>query len=87
MLKQFKITIIMRDIKTTVEVNAHILSFSDKIVLVPLMDALTFSIENKVPLTINNVEMPQENAEKMMQILSDVGCRNSLGESYHDINK
>lgn len=75
----------MKDIKTTVETNAHILSFSDKIVLVPLMDALTMTIKENTPLTINSIEMQQKIAEKMMQVLSDLGCRNSLGESYQDV--
>lgn len=75
----------MKDIRTTIEVNAHILNFSDKVVMISLMDALTVSIKENNTLTISNIELPREMTEKMMQVLSNIGCRNSLGESYSDI--
>lgn len=81
----------MKTIKQQAEVSFKLLDFADKIVMLPIMDALADSIKEGVYLNLNNdyvsEDIEQEQAKKILKILSDLGCRTSLGESYEDIVK
>ena len=81
----------MKTVKQQVEVLFNVLDFADKVVMLPIMDALANSIKENVCLSLNNdymnEDIEQGQAEKVFKLLSDLGCRTSLGESYEDIIK
>lgn len=83
----------MKTIKQNVELNFSTLEFEEKIVLLPFMCKLAESVKNNVNLNINidaddnPLFVIPEVSEKALKILSDLGCRTALGESYEDIIK
>lgn len=82
----------MKTVKQQAEVLFHELDFSDKVVLLPIMDMLAESVKNNedVEITVlanNTFFIEPEQANKTLKVLSDLGCRTSLGESYEDIIK
>lgn len=85
----------MKTVKQQAEVSFNLLDFADKVVMLPLMNLFAASIRTnmEVDATINmdkdmvNVYITPEQAKKIFKVLSDLGCRTSLGESYEDIIK
>lgn len=74
----------MKTIKQTTEIPYHYLEFSEKVVMLPIMDAVAQTIKDKEDAQIC---LDLESAEKICRILSNLGCRTSQGESYEDIIK
>lgn len=72
----------MKTIKQTTEIPYHYLEFSEKVVMLPIMDAVAQTIKDKEDAQIC---LDLESAEKICRILSNLGCRTSQGESYKDI--
>lgn len=85
----------MKTVKQQTEVSFQALDFTDKVVMLPLMNLFAASIRAniKVNATIDmdenmvNAYIAPEQAKKIFKVLSDLGCRTSLGESYEDIIK
>lgn len=83
----------MKTVKQTAEVLFQSLDFTDKVVMLPIIGKLAESVKNNADLhiSIDNDDYPifisLEIAKKIFKILSDLGCRTSLGESYEDIIK
>ena len=74
----------MKTIKHTIEIPYHCLEFSEKVVMLPIIDAVAQTIKDKENVQIC---LDLESAEKICRILSNLGCRTSQGESYEDIIK
>lgn len=72
----------MKTIKHTMEIPYHHLEFSEKVVMLPIMDAVAQTIKDKEDAQIC---LDLESAEKICRILSNLGCRTSQDESYEDI--
>ena len=72
----------MKTIKHTIEIPHHCLEFSEKVVMLPIMDAVAQTIKDKKDVQIC---LNLESAEKICRIFSNLGCRTSQGESYEDI--
>lgn len=74
----------MKTIKQQAEVSFQALDFAEKVVMLPIMDAMAESIKNKknIPICLS-----LESAEKVCKILSNLGCYTSQGENYEDITK
>lgn len=78
----------MKTVKQQAEVLFHGLDFSDKVVMLPIMDRLAESVKTENCIVLDNTEyISSEQANKIFKIFSDLGCRTSLGESYEDIIK
>lgn len=82
----------MKTVKQQAEVLFHELDFSDKVVLLPIMNMLAESVKNnediEITVIVNNTSFIEpEQASKTLKVLSGLGCRTSLGESYEDIIK
>lgn len=81
----------MKIVKQQAEVLFKLLDFTDKVVMLLIMDALVSPIKRDICLNIKNEDIneyiDQEQAKKIFKVLSDLGCRTSLGESYEDIIK
>lgn len=83
----------MKTVKQQAEVLFHELDFSDKVVLLPIMNMLAESVKNQNNMTIIIEEtdistyLTPVETNKVLKVLSDLGCRTSLGESYEDIIK
>ena len=85
----------MKTVKQQAEVSFKLLDFTDKVVMLPLMDLFATLIRTniKVDATIDmdkdviNEYITPEQAKKIFKLLSDLSCRTSLGESYEDIIK
>lgn len=85
----------MKTVKQQAEISFKLLDFADKVVMLPLMNLFAASIRTnmKVDATIDmdkdmvNAYITPEQAKKIFKVLSDLGCRNSLGESYEDVIK
>lgn len=85
----------MKTVKQQAEVSFKLLDFSDKVVMLPIIDRFANAIRTNCDISIielnshNNrtTEITIDNTKKMFKILSDLGCRTSLGESYEDIIK
>lgn len=82
----------MKTIKQQAEVSFKLLDFADKVVMLPIMNMLADSVKNSenIEITIipdNTWYMEPEYAEKALKVLSNLGCRTSLGENYEDIVK
>lgn len=85
----------MKTIKQPAEVLFKSLDFADKIVMLPIIDRFANAIRTNCDISImelnshdnRTTEITIDNAKKMFKILSDLGCRTSLGESYEDIVK
>lgn len=74
----------MKTIKQTTEIPYHHLEFSEKVVMLPIMDAIVQTIKDKENAQIC---LDLKSAEKICRILSNLGCRTSQDESYEDIIK
>lgn len=72
----------MKTVKQTAEIPYYCMEFSEKIVMLPIMDAMAQTIKDKENVQIC---LDLESAEKVCKILSNLGCRTSQGESYEDI--
>lgn len=83
----------MKTVKQQAEVSFKLLDFADKVVMLPIMNMLAESIKNQKNITIIVQEtdistyLTPEETNKTLKVLSDLGCRTSLGESYEDIVK
>lgn len=77
----------MKVTKVPSEINAYTLSFSDKVVFIALMEALTQCVISETNFRINDEYISLIHAKKIFKILSDLGCRTGLGETYEDIIK
>lgn len=75
----------MKVTKVPAEINAYTLSFSDKVVLIALMEELASCVICEESCQINSAQIPPIHVEKILKILSDIGCRTGLGETYEDI--
>lgn len=74
----------MKTIKQTTEIPYHYLEFSEKVVMLPIMDTIAQTIKDKEDTQIC---LDLESAKKICRILSNLGCRTSQDESYEDIIK
>lgn len=72
----------MKTIKQTTEIPYHHLEFSEKVVMLPIMDAVAQTIRDKENAQIC---LDLESAKKICRILSNLGCRTSQDESYENI--
>lgn len=85
----------MKTVKQPAEVLFKSLDFADKVVMLPIIDRFANAIRTNCDISImelnshdnRTTEITIDNAKKMFKILSDLGCRTSLGESYEDIVK
>lgn len=83
----------MKTVKQQAEVSFKLLDFADKVVMLPLMNMFAAAIRTNMKIDIMITEdMPNEyitpeQTKKIFKLLSDLGCRTSLGESYEDIVK
>ena len=82
----------MKTVKQQAEVSFKLLDFTDKVVMLPIMDSLKDSILNNkcieiIILSDDHRYISPEQNRRTFKILSDLGCRTSLGESYEDIIK
>ena len=82
----------MKTVKQQTEVSFKLLDFTDKVMLLPIMNMLAESVkENEsIEITItagNTWYLEPKYARKALKVLSDLGCRTPLGESYEDIIK
>lgn len=82
----------MKTVKQQAEVLFKALDFADKVVMLPLMDKLSHAISSTGDLELRtdnarDVLIERQHVEKIFKVLSDLGCRTSLGESYEDIIK
>lgn len=75
----------MKITKVPAERNAYSLDFSDKVVFIDLIEALAQCVVSETSFRMNDKSISLTHAEKMLKILSDVGCRTGLGETYEDI--
>lgn len=74
----------MKTIEQTTEIPYHRLEFSEKVVMLPIMDTVVQAIKDKEDVQIC---LDLEIAKKVCRILSNLDCRTSQGESYKDIIK
>ena len=76
----------MKTVKQQTEVLFKALDFSDKVVMLPIIDRLAESVKTEDCINLDNAEyISSEQANKIFKVLSNLGCRTSLGESYEDI--
>ena len=75
----------MKVTKIPAECNAYSLDFSDKVVFIALMEELASSVICNRECQINQTTIPPIHAERMLKILSGIGCRTGLGEDYSDV--
>lgn len=83
----------MKTVKQQAEVSFKLLDFADKVVMLPIMNMLTESVkaDKNMDIMIEETDVstyltPIE-TKKIFKVLSDLGCRTSLGENYEDIIK
>ena len=74
----------MKTVKQAAEIPYYCMEFSEKIVMLPIMDTVAQTMKDKEDAQIC---LDLESANKVCQILSKMGCRTSQGESYEDIVK
>lgn len=74
----------MKTVKQTAEIPYHHMEFSEKIAMLPIMDAVAQTTKDKEDVQIC---LDLESAKRIFKVLSDLGCRTSRGESYEDIIK
>lgn len=72
----------MKTVKQNAEISYHCIEFSEKVVMLPIMDAIAQTTKDKESVQIY---LDSETAKKICKILSNLGCRTSQGESYEDI--
>ena len=83
----------MKTVKQQAEVSFKLLDFADKVVMLPIMDKLALSIMTEEDLSIKTetdnfpITVSAGKSERILKVLSDLGCRTSRGESYEDIVK
>lgn len=82
----------MKTIKQQAEVSFNSLDFSDKVMLLPIMNMLAESVKEnestEITITVGSTwHLEPKYAKKALKVLSDLGCRTPLGESYEDIVK
>lgn len=83
----------MKTVKQQAEVSFKLLDFADKVVMLPIMNMLTESVKADKNMNIMIEETDASTyltpieTKKILKVLSDLGCRTSLGESYEDIVK
>lgn len=85
----------MKTVKQQAEISFKLLDFADKVVMLPIIDRFANAIRTNCDISImelnshdnRTTEITIDNAKKMFKILSDLGCRTSLGENYEDIIK
>ena len=83
----------MKTIKQQTEVSFKLLDFADKVVMLPLMNMFAAAIRANMKIDImitedmSNEYITPEQTKKIFKLLSDLGCRTSLGENYEDIIK
>lgn len=75
----------MKVTKVPAEINAYTLSFSDKVLFIETMNAFAGAILCKDGIYVGNNRIEAEKTERIFKVLSDIGCRTSLGETYEDI--
>lgn len=75
----------MKVTKIPAERNAYSLDFSDKVMFIALMEELASCVICEESCQINNAHIPPIHAERMLKILSDIGCRTGLGSDYNDV--
>lgn len=74
----------MKTVKQSAEIAFNALDFTDKVVMLPIMDAIAQTTKDKEDVQIC---LDLESAERICKVLSNLGCRTSQGESYEDIIK
>lgn len=74
----------MKTVKQPAEIAFNALDFADKVVMLPIMDAIAQTTKDKEDVQIC---LDLESAKRIFKVLSDIGCRTSLGESYEDVIK
>ena len=72
----------MKTVKQAAEIPYYCMEFSEKVVMLPIMDAIAQIMKDKADAQIC---VDLELAKKICKILSNLGCRTSQGESYEDI--
>lgn len=83
----------MKTVKQQAEVSFKLLDFADKVVMLPLMNMFAAAIRANMKVDViitenmSNEYIIPEQTKKIFKLLSDLGCRTSLGESYEDIVK
>lgn len=74
----------MKTVKQPAEIAFNALDFADKVVMLPIMDAVAQTTKDKEDVQIC---LDLESAKRIFKVLSDIGCRTSQGESYEDVIK
>ena len=74
----------MKTVKQTTEIPYYCIEFSEKAVMLPIIDAVAQATKDKEDIQIC---LDLESAKRIFKVLSDIGCRTSQGESYEDIIK
>lgn len=72
----------MKTVKQTTEIPYYCMEFSEKVVMLPIMDAVAQTMKDKEDAQIC---LDLESAKTVCKILSNLGCCTSQGESYEDI--
>lgn len=74
----------MKTVRQAVEIPYYCMEFSEKVMMLPIMDAIAQATKDKADIQIS---LDLELAKKICKILSNLGCYTSQGESYEDIIK
>lgn len=74
----------MKTVKQTMEIPYHCMEFSEKVVMLPIMDAVAQTTKDKEDVQIC---LDLESAKRIFKVLSEIGYRTSQGESYEDVIK
>lgn len=74
----------MKTVKQATEIPYYCMEFSEKVMMLPIMDAIAQATKDKADIQIS---LDLELAKKIYKILSNLGCCTSQGESYEDIIK
>ena len=87
----------MKTVKQQAEVSFQSLDFADKVVMLPIVDAIVNVLatqDKRCEIIIHSCgrigienRIEYELLKKIFKVFSDLGCRTSLGESYEDIVK
>ena len=80
----------MKKVKQEVVVTFKNLEFSDKVILLPIMDQLMNAARENGAFAIQvlgspTVEIRPESVRRVVKVLSDLGFRDSCGEGYEDL--
>ena len=74
----------MKTVKQPAEIAFNALDFADKVVMLPIIDAVAQTTKDKEDVQIC---LDLKSAKRIFKVLSDIGCRTSQGESYEDVIK